>query len=111
MYTLKVDWKRNRIASVLTALLQFSSAGSGLMRKMFSDPHSPNSMAGYLDDRYAKDMQEVGATIKLDLTEEQLDELEGVLLKSAVQLRKELVEVNGALTDIRLYRSSDHLEV
>lgn len=103
MYTIKLDWKRSRIAAVLVAVLTWADASSSLLRALVDDPHD---LAGYLDGRYAKDMQELGATLKLNLSEQQLDELEEVLRKSAEQLRAELEENCAALVDIRLYRQA-----
>jgi hypothetical protein len=85
-YTLKVDWRHDRIKAVYDVL----------DRNLRDATDLPVLFASARDKQ---DMVEIGATLKLHLSPEQLDELQ---LTLAVTVR----ELSAALFDILAYRQT-----
>jgi hypothetical protein len=83
---------------VLTALLYYGEKKSNLLKQL--------DLNSYLSPRYKKDMDEVGASIKLEMTEQELDALERVLAFHILGLSDEQKEAAAALDDVRAYRKA-----
>lgn len=100
MYTLKVDWKRPRIAAVTAVLFMHAESGAEVevTKPLYAE------FLPMLDTQYAQEMTEQGATIKLDLSPAQLDVLEVLLAKAVTAGLQDLAELSAAMQEIRIYR-------